>query len=96
METHSLLALPTVPVVAPLLGVRNLRVADVDLEVRAALLSLTSPWNLTSGPAISLPAGNVDGLPIAVQLVTAPGRESLLFEVARRLETAKQQVTATC
>jgi len=96
LETHSLLALPTVPVVAPLLGVRNVRVADVDLEVRAALLSLTSPWNLTSGPAISLPAGNVDGLPIAVQLVTAPGRESLLFEVARRLETAKQQVTATC
>jgi aspartyl-tRNA(Asn)/glutamyl-tRNA(Gln) amidotransferase subunit A len=86
LSTYDVLALPTVPVVAPAIGERSLSVAGTDLEVRAALLSLTSPWNLTGSPAISVPAGRIDGLPIAVQLITAPGNEDLLFAAARALE----------
>ena len=48
-----------------------------------AFAALTSPWNVTGQPAISLPAG-VDrfGLPIGAQLVAAYGREDLLTGVA--------------
>jgi aspartyl-tRNA(Asn)/glutamyl-tRNA(Gln) amidotransferase subunit A len=88
LGSYDLLALPTVPVVAPPLGVRRVAVNGAQLEVRSALLSLTSPWNLTGGPAISVPAGRIDGLPTAVQLITAPGNEHLLFAAAQALEEA--------
>lgn len=89
LSVYDVLALPSVPIVAPPVGDRSVSVDGTDLEVRAALLSLTSPWNLTGSPAISVPAGRLDGLPIAVQLVTAPGNEGLLFAAARALETAQ-------
>jgi aspartyl-tRNA(Asn)/glutamyl-tRNA(Gln) amidotransferase subunit A len=86
LSTYDVLALPTVPIAAPLVGDRSVTVSGADLEVRSALLSLTSPWNLTGSPAISVPADRLDGLPIAVQLVTAPGNEGLLFAAAQTLE----------
>jgi aspartyl-tRNA(Asn)/glutamyl-tRNA(Gln) amidotransferase subunit A len=87
LSAYDVLALPTAPIVAPVVGERSVPVAGADLEVRAALLSLTSPWNLTGSPALSVPVSRLDGLPVGVQLVTAPGREGLLFAVARQLET---------
>ncbi|MEO3829724.1 amidase [Actinomadura sp. B10D3] len=89
LSTFDVLALPTVPIVAPPVDARNVTVDGTDLEVRAALLSLTSPWNLTGSPAISVPAGRLDGLPVAVQLVTSPGKEGLLFAAARALENLR-------
>ncbi|NIK55500.1 amidase [Kribbella shirazensis] len=88
LSAYDVLALPAVPIVAPLVGERSVRVDGADLEVRAALLSLTSPWNLTGSPALSVPAGRLGGLPVGVQLVTAPGQEGLLFAAARQLETS--------
>ncbi|TDD13312.1 amidase [Kribbella turkmenica] len=86
LTTYDVLALPTVPIVAPAVGARSISVAGAQLEVRQALLSLTCLWNLTGSPAISVPVGRVDGLPVAVQLVSAPGNEQLLFAAARELE----------
>ncbi|QPP05321.1 amidase [Streptomyces bathyalis] len=90
LRTHSVLALPTTPIVAPPLDARTVRVAETNLEVRTALLSLTSPWNMTGMPAISVPAGQIDGLPAAVQLVTAPDNLHLMFAVAKTLEAAQR------
>lgn len=89
LSAYDVLALPTVPVVAPAIGQRSVAVAGAELEVRAALLSLTSPWNLTGSPALSVPAGRLDGLPVGVQLITAPGNESVLFAAARALELTR-------
>ncbi|NBE99071.1 amidase [Nonomuraea sp. KC401] len=89
LRTYDVLALPTVPIVAAPLGERSVRVGRTDLEVRSALLSLTSPWNMAGVPAISVPAGRCDGLPVAVQLVAAAGNEHLLFSAARALEAAR-------
>lgn len=50
----------------------------------------TVPANLAGIPAISIPCGfkEVDGkkLPLGLQLLAAPGKESLLFEVAKEIE----------
>jgi amidase len=49
----------------------------------------TPSINQTGQPAISLPLHqNDDGLPIGVHLAAAAGREDLLLQVARQLETA--------
>ncbi|GAA5144719.1 amidase [Pseudonocardia eucalypti] len=86
LASHPVLALPTVPVVAPRLDQRTVRAGDATVETRTALLSLTSPWNLAGIPALSVPAGYVDGLPVGVQLITAPGREEGLFQIAAGIE----------
>lgn len=48
----------------------------------------TSPFNVAATPAISLPAGTSEGLPIGVQLVTARGRDAELLNLAESLESA--------
>jgi amidase len=50
---------------------------------------LTSAWNITGQPAISLPTHQTaDGLPIGVQLVGGPWEEARLLQVASQLEAA--------
>ena len=53
------------------------------------MAALTSAWNMTGQPAISLPAyQTADGLPIGVQLVGGPWEEARLLRVASQLEAA--------
>jgi aspartyl-tRNA(Asn)/glutamyl-tRNA(Gln) amidotransferase subunit A len=81
-DRHDVLALPTVPLTAPPVGTRETELEGRTFTVRAALLSLTSPWNILGLPALSVPAGMVDGLPVGLQLVCRPGHEHRLFEAA--------------
>jgi aspartyl-tRNA(Asn)/glutamyl-tRNA(Gln) amidotransferase subunit A len=53
----------------------------------ARLTALTSPFNLTGLPAISLPCGfTAEGLPVGLQIVAAPWREATALRVARAYE----------
>ncbi|NYJ08587.1 amidase family protein [Petropleomorpha daqingensis] len=47
-------------------------------------------WNLAGFPAVTVPVGVRDGLPLVVQLVGRPGSEALLLGVAAQLETTAQ------
>lgn len=54
------------------------------------VLSFTAPFNTTGQPAISLPAGlTSDGVPLAIQLAGAIGREDQLLEVAAQIEQVR-------
>ena len=86
------LLLPTLPVVAPPLGVSSVDIDGRPEPVRAAMLRLTQLFNLTGHPAISLPAGvSSSGLPIGMQLVGRRGETDQLLGVAATLES---QITA--
>jgi aspartyl-tRNA(Asn)/glutamyl-tRNA(Gln) amidotransferase subunit A len=87
LEDHPILAMPTVPVTAPHIDQRTVRVGGTTLDTRAALLSLTSPWNMAGVPALSVPVGHVDGLPVGVQLITNTGDEESLFAIAAGIES---------
>ena len=51
------------------------------IDVRAAVLSYTSAWNLTGLPAISLPAGQVRGMPVGLQVIGAAGADDQLLQL---------------
>jgi aspartyl-tRNA(Asn)/glutamyl-tRNA(Gln) amidotransferase subunit A len=57
------------------------------VDLRPAATRFTRPFNLLGWPALALSCGTTAaGLPVGLQLIAAPGREDVLFEVAGRLE----------
>lgn len=86
---HDLLLCPTMPVPAPPLGLLDTTSIEAMFEHAATYASLTSQYNTTGQPAISLPLGHDDGgVPVGVQLVARFGREDQLIAVGAQLEHA--------
>jgi aspartyl-tRNA(Asn)/glutamyl-tRNA(Gln) amidotransferase subunit A len=82
----SALVLPTLPIVAPVLGSTDVTLDNGEsLPVRAAMLRLTQLFNITGHPAISLPV-QTDGLPVGLQLVGARGKTDELLAIAAACE----------
>jgi aspartyl-tRNA(Asn)/glutamyl-tRNA(Gln) amidotransferase subunit A len=80
---HDVLMAPACPFPAP-------RIADSDpLPMTARLSHFTSIWVLAGVPAVVVPVGFVDGMPVAMQLVGRPFEEATLLQIAH----AYQQVT---
>jgi Asp-tRNA(Asn)/Glu-tRNA(Gln) amidotransferase A subunit family amidase len=69
------LCLPTTPTTAPPLG-RGAYATDVPLAIN------TRPANLAGTPAVSLPAGERDGLPVGLQLVAPRGEDDALLSLS--------------
>ena len=75
------LVMPTVPAIAPPLA---------DFARHLMLLSRNAiPWSLTGFPAVSVPCGWSEGLPVGVQVVAAPWREDLLVTVGCAVERCR-------
>ncbi|MDD0977745.1 amidase [Pseudomonas shahriarae] len=84
-EDYDLLVSPSVPITATEVNAREVRVGEQDIDVRAAVLSYTSAWNLTGLPALSLPVGHVRGMPVGLQVIGAAGADDRLLQVMSRL-----------
>jgi aspartyl-tRNA(Asn)/glutamyl-tRNA(Gln) amidotransferase subunit A len=47
---------------------------------------MTVAANLAGVPAVSVPAGEADGLPVGLQLISAQGKDRLLLSAAKAYE----------
>ena len=84
-----LLAGPMEPVVAPLIEGESIQVNGESVGVIPALTQYTRPFNLTGYPALTVPCGFSDGLPVGLQLAARPFDEA----TALRAGYAYQQAT---
>ena len=83
------LALPSLAIPAPRLGLEQVRVGGTAVSLRNIMLRLTQLFNATGHPAISIPCGTTpDGLPAGLQLVGRRGETDRLLDVAEACETA--------
>jgi len=80
----TILCLPTTPFPAPLCG-QSLSVLE---PLRDRITALCCHGGLTGAPQVSLPGATIDGLPVGLSIVGAPGSDATLVAVARALAAA--------
>jgi aspartyl-tRNA(Asn)/glutamyl-tRNA(Gln) amidotransferase subunit A len=79
---------PTVPIGAPRIGASFAPGGTFNLPPRSLGNRATIPCNLTGMPAISVPCGFADGLPVGLQIMGPAFAEALVLRVAAAYEAA--------
>ncbi|MBV9613448.1 MAG: amidase [Acidobacteriaceae bacterium] len=81
------LVTPTTPTPAPQLEERNVQIGSEHEDARMASTRLVRGINLLGEPALSMPCGaSGEGLPIGIQLISAPFTDARLLQMATLLE----------
>jgi Asp-tRNA(Asn)/Glu-tRNA(Gln) amidotransferase A subunit family amidase len=77
---------PTTPFAAPLIGQQTIEIGGAQVPMRPLIGLYTQPISFIGLPALSVPVPGIGALPLGVQLIAAPWRESALLRVAAALE----------
>jgi aspartyl-tRNA(Asn)/glutamyl-tRNA(Gln) amidotransferase subunit A len=81
------LFVPTTPTSAPKIGQATIRFGEMKEDARLASTRLVRGINVLGLPALSMPSGWDDlGLPIGLQIIAPPFRESLILRAGAALE----------
>lgn len=87
LDTYDLLVMPTVPIIAqphPKPGCSITEYIAGALE----MIGNTAPQDITGHPAMSIPCGLVDGLPVGLMLVAKHYAEGTIYQAAAAFEAA--------
>ena len=86
-QEFDLLVTPTTPITAPLTTEDLVQIGSVSEDTRLATTRLVRSINLLGEPALSLPCGKAaNGMPVGLQLISAPFTESRLLQIGKTLE----------
>lgn len=85
LGAHDLLLMPTLPMVAPPLPDPSSGPGEI-IDRAFEMLPNTAPFDCTHHPAISLPCGSVDGLPVGLMLVGRMLDEETIYAAAAAFE----------
>jgi len=80
LDERTVVCLPTTPFPAPLRG----QPRSVMWQWRTAVITLTCIAGMLGAPQISLPWGEVEGLPVGLSMLARPGADAMLLALARR------------
>ena len=91
LDDVDVLAMPAVPVTAPLIGTTTIPFDGRDADIEDVLIAYARVFNLARLPAIVHPCGfDSMGLPIGLQLVGRPFDEALLLRAAHAYATVTE------
>jgi aspartyl-tRNA(Asn)/glutamyl-tRNA(Gln) amidotransferase subunit A len=79
---------PATPCVAPLIGQKTFVLNGQEMPLRPNIGVYTQPISFIGLPVVAVPVPTAAGLPIGVQIITAPWREDHALRIARALEAA--------
>lgn len=87
LERYDLLCLPTMAIKGRPLPAGKLSIAE---NAGYAFVYIANPcaFNVTGHPAITIPAGTIDGMPIGMSLVAKHWREKTIYQAAHAYEQA--------
>jgi aspartyl-tRNA(Asn)/glutamyl-tRNA(Gln) amidotransferase subunit A len=89
LEEVDAIVTPTAPLTAQLVGQKEVTLGGQRLPTTGGgvFTRLTAAFNLSGGPAISVPCGlTPDGMPAGLQIASAPGRDELVLRLAAAYE----------
>jgi amidase len=78
LDPETVICLPTTPFPAPLAG----QPRSVMWQRRVPVITLTCIAGMTDTPQLSVPAGDVDGLPVGLSLLARRGADDMLLALA--------------
>ena len=87
-DTVDLLVGPTTPITATKIGVSDVKVGETTMGVIALHTQYLSAFNLNGLPAVTLPCGFTDGLPVGLQIVGRAFEEGTVLRAAGAYEKA--------
>lgn len=89
LEQCDVLVMPTTPRTAPRRPPGRLDPTEILAHASGSFVN-AAPFNVTGHPAISIPFGASDGLPVGLQLVGRHHEDELLLQVAQDVETRQR------
>jgi amidase len=92
LSRYDLLLMPTLPVVATPLPKADAPVAEI-LQRGFEMLANTAQFDCTHHPAMSVPCGKVDGLPVGMMLVAKAFGEETIYRAVAAFERAVDWTT---
>jgi aspartyl-tRNA(Asn)/glutamyl-tRNA(Gln) amidotransferase subunit A len=84
-EVDAILALAT-PCVAPKIGQKSFVLNGQEVPLRPNIGIYTQPISFIGLPVVAVPVPQSGGMPIAVQIISAPWREDVALRIAYDLE----------
>jgi len=94
LAAYDLLLMPTLPMTATKLPQDSAPISEILLR-GFEMLPNTAPFDCTHHPAMSLPCGLVDGLPVGLMLVGRQYAESTIYQAAAAFEAKVDWKTLT-
>jgi amidase len=85
LADHNLLLMPTLPIKATRLPDDDAPIGEIVARA-LEMIPNTSPFDVTGHPAMSLPCGKVDGLPVGVMLIGRHYAEKTIYRAAHAYE----------
>jgi amidase len=85
LSRFDLLMMPTLPVTATPLPAADAPISEI-IQRAFEILPNTAPFDCSHHPAMSVPCGMVDGLPVGMMLVGKPYGEQTIYRAAAAFE----------
>jgi aspartyl-tRNA(Asn)/glutamyl-tRNA(Gln) amidotransferase subunit A len=85
-QRYDAFLMPTVPIPAPRLDQVEVAVDGISAPLLFFMMRNTFPFNLTGLPAVSVPCGVADGLPVGIQIAGKPWEETTILRIAAEVE----------